>query len=737
MKFRVLFFILIFIILGTSGASTAFELNKISEFSKSEIYDQSNNNLVIQDNYLYSVNRRSFKIFEIQDNTISLINNFNMQGRLRYLSLKDNFAYVATGGRTSRLYRIDISNVNSPIITDTLFYLGNYANFIDGNNVFVHELLPDWTWKAHVYDNENFQEITVFNVPHEMSPIFYVSEGVGFIDDGYTSYLYNISNPDSLQLIGYYIIDEFSSPFNTTIIQDTIFIIGSGLSKLKMYNISNPFIWQLISEIDNSVSNFRISGDKIVMIGGSDKWLYDISTLTNPVLLDYDSYDFDTYSGMTIEANKVFLTRYLEGELIYYSIENDCFDEITTYKNYGWLPSIYMYDDNLYIQTYSNGIKRWNITNMSSPNFIETYNSNYLSITKLRGDGVILVQSCVKKSNFQITDFIFSINEDGSLTVLDSLVSSYYGPLAYKEGVGFFKASNYIFYKYRLNDNNELEEVATITLPVRQGEIYFYNNVAYLLAHEKFIVIKNINTDDEIEVALEINTNYISNQTVGFFQNYFFLSEENLTSDCSIFDISDPLYPTLVDTIYNNGAIGIDEENELLFMGKNICSIYDLSNIENNSINAIYSFQNWSYAQQTIPFMRNCNNYLLYLEDTSVSIYEYSTTSIDEELQQVNDIQFTNYPNPFSTSTTIFFSATNRHEQTRIKIYNIKGQIIKQFSSIGGSASGGIITDSKFLINEVVWDGKDENGKELSNGIYFYKLTTDYKTFIKKMILLR
>ncbi|MCK4358933.1 MAG: hypothetical protein KAW92_09350, partial [Candidatus Cloacimonetes bacterium] len=175
MKFRVIFFILIFIILGTSGVSTAFELNKISEFSKSEIYDQSNKNLIIKDNYLYSVNRRSFKIFEIQDNTISLITDFNMQGRLRYLSLKDNFAYIATWGRTSRLYRIDISNVFSPIITDTLFYLGNYANFIDGNNVFVNELMPDWTWRVHVYDNESFQEITVFDVPHEIWPMKHVN----------------------------------------------------------------------------------------------------------------------------------------------------------------------------------------------------------------------------------------------------------------------------------------------------------------------------------------------------------------------------------------------------------------------------------------------------------------------------------------------------------------------------------------------------------------------------------
>jgi len=35
------------------------------------------------------------------------------------------------------------------------------------------------------------------------------------------------------------------------------------------------------------------------------------------------------------------------------------------------------------------------------------------------------------------------------------------------------------------------------------------------------------------------------------------------------------------------------------------------------------------------------------------------------------------------------------------------------------------------------WDGTDENGKQLPNGIYFYKLSTKDKTIVKKMIILK
>ena len=86
-----------------------------------------------------------------------------------------------------------------------------------------------------------------------------------------------------------------------------------------------------------------------------------------------------------------------------------------------------------------------------------------------------------------------------------------------------------------------------------------------------------------------------------------------------------------------------------------------------------------------------------------------------------------NYPNPFSTSTTISFFNTKPTKTTKIKIYNVKGQLVKNFE---------FRTPNSELI-KVVWDGRDENGKELSNGIYFYKMDTDDRTFIKKMILIR
>ena len=87
------------------------------------------------------------------------------------------------------------------------------------------------------------------------------------------------------------------------------------------------------------------------------------------------------------------------------------------------------------------------------------------------------------------------------------------------------------------------------------------------------------------------------------------------------------------------------------------------------------------------------------------------------------------FPNPFTTSTTISFNLATRLRsaspgQAEIKIYNVKGQLVRKLSIVNSQSS-------------IEWDGKDENGKEVPNGIYFYRLSSGDKSAIKKMLLLK
>ena len=76
-----------------------------------------------------------------------------------------------------------------------------------------------------------------------------------------------------------------------------------------------------------------------------------------------------------------------------------------------------------------------------------------------------------------------------------------------------------------------------------------------------------------------------------------------------------------------------------------------------------------------------------------------------------------NYPNPFKDNTSFTFQHNYPDDiNVRIKIYTIAGRLIKEI------APRAPISDKFVAIN---WDGKDEDGETLSNGIYIYKLIVE------------
>ncbi len=85
-----------------------------------------------------------------------------------------------------------------------------------------------------------------------------------------------------------------------------------------------------------------------------------------------------------------------------------------------------------------------------------------------------------------------------------------------------------------------------------------------------------------------------------------------------------------------------------------------------------------------------------------------------------------NYPNPFNPTTIISYSLPN-DGMIELKVYNIKGQLVKTLVK-GEQLSGSY---------ETVWSGKDNNEKNVSSGIYFYKLSTKDETIMKKMLMLK
>ncbi len=94
-----------------------------------------------------------------------------------------------------------------------------------------------------------------------------------------------------------------------------------------------------------------------------------------------------------------------------------------------------------------------------------------------------------------------------------------------------------------------------------------------------------------------------------------------------------------------------------------------------------------------------------------------------------------NYPNPFAHQTQFTFNLLGAKipDDLKIKIYTIAGRLIQVINVWPG--------DLRIGFNRVPWDGRDRDGDEIANGVYFYKIsmTVDGKSqeVIQKLAIVK
>ena len=114
-------------------------------------------------------------------------------------------------------------------------------------------------------------------------------------------------------------------------------------------------------------------------------------------------------------------------------------------------------------------------------------------------------------------------------------------------------------------------------------------------------------------------------------------------------------------------------------------------------------------------------------ESSPGNVQVINITTIDDEsvLPLVTQLKG-NYPNPFNPETTISFDLA-KDSKVVIDIFNIKGQKVTTLAK----------DDFKAGQHNLIWNGTDQNGRNVSSGVYFYKMSTENYNSINKMILMK
>ena len=115
------------------------------------------------------------------------------------------------------------------------------------------------------------------------------------------------------------------------------------------------------------------------------------------------------------------------------------------------------------------------------------------------------------------------------------------------------------------------------------------------------------------------------------------------------------------------------------------------------------------------------------LQTGIVKVTDLNAVSVDEPENLPLDFQLAqNYPNPFNATTSINYSL-KRDSMVKLEVYNISGA--KVVTLVNNNQPAGNY--------QVIWDGRDSQGKVVATGVYFYRLSADGQSLTRRMTLLK
>jgi|GEM_PF-3700081 len=179
--------------------------------------------------------------------------------------------------------------------------------------------------------------------------------------------------------------------------------------------------------------------------------------------------------------------------------------------------------------------------------------------------------------------------------------------------------------------------------------------------------------------------------------NYIRISGENLSADFSAEPLSGEAPLTVQFTDLSSG----DPTDWLWSFGNGATSA---------DVNPLYTYENSGTYTVSLYISKGTEVDTMVKADYII----VGGTGIKEMMEQGFEL-FQNYPNPMKNSTTIAYSLKYSSRVT-LKIYNLFGEEIKTIYN-GLYQNPGLYSSG--------WDGKDNSGKLLPSGVYYYELSIE------------
>jgi hypothetical protein len=281
------------------------------------------------------------------------------------------------------------------------------------------------------------------------------------------------------------------------------------------------------------------------------------------------------------------------------------------------------------------------------------------------------------------------------------------------------------------------------------------DSIAYTACLDNLTIL-NLNSGALLATYYHNHENAGQSGSILFNYPYLFMSYDEYTAGHGflIFNVSTPQMPTLlIDTIltdpitpysYVGHAEGSYLKDTLFFL----CRGY-------------YGFDIWNVVNPTMPMRvltqetpSSCDRIhmigdtIIVMDETSIEVYCMTDVGVSEEYSSdiVGRGSFIDVmPNPFREKTVIKYriahGAEGQEEHVTgatLKIYDVSGKVVKSFALSSHTPSSDRVEGLGFpLSSSITWDGTDDRGHTLAQGVYFITVETADESHTTKAILLK
>ena len=664
------------------------------------------------------------------------------------MSLADDVLVVSDAFNTLTI--IDLADPAAPVVAGSLAFAGR-----------IEKIAASGEW-VYVASSEIMDEgiLTPVNLGNPGAPVVHptvaietnlddmaIGSGRLVICEGGEISVYDLGTPASPSFLGQTTVSGSGWWTKALIFNGQAFIARQDFQvDLDILDISGPGAPVPIGQaswppamVD---SGWRFTGmsirDMDLFMAGSSGAIYtcDVTDPANPNLLD--SFDCGRpLNGMALMATRTFLPLdYGGGFMIVDAADPSNLFTITIHEFGQSLFGVSVDFNRAYVFSHQDMIDILDVTDPESPVKIGRVDTGAeVGGFDARGDYlyvcnnsyVLNVYDVSDPANPFITDQLGSEDQGGFLIERDGLV--------YVAGPGGLTI-------FDVDDPDDITEISfhpTGYYPhefVLQGRYVYSVNNSYTNEFD-FLIIDVNNPSNPQTIgsmvipgkarALAVNGEFAFVATDSTFDSI------TVSSEIKIFDISDPENPVHHSSISSPaGEIGSWQTGRALVADGGYLYadademgvlVYDVSN---PAAPLEYGYFDTGHTARGLAFEFN----RLFVADWDDGLYILSNDLVEPSGVSPGRsplILGQNFPNPFNPYTTIAFNIPKRG-LVNLRVFDMAGRLVKNLIPAEPHTPGR---------HKVVWNGRDENGRQVASGTYFYRLEAGSYSETKRMVLIK